>query len=151
MFLFCFNFANVQNISYICRKFERIIIMNAHTCLLCIGSNIDRGPHMKAAREALTSAFPNIRWGIEMETEAIGSGFPSPFSNQVALFDTSLSAEEVRTILKQIERDNGRLPEDKAQGIVKLDIDLLKFDDYVLKPKDLEKDFVMEGIKFLTL
>jgi 2-amino-4-hydroxy-6-hydroxymethyldihydropteridine diphosphokinase len=53
--------------------------------------------------------------------------------------------------LKQIERDNGRLPEDKAQGIVKLDIDLLKFDDYVLKPKDLEKDFVMEGIKLLTL
>lgn len=146
-----YNATNVQNISYICRKFERIITMNTHTCLLCIGSNIDRETHMKAAREALTSAFPNIRWGIEMETKAIGSGFLSPFSNQVASFETSLSAEEVRTILKQIERDNGRLPEDKAQGIVKLDIDLLKFDDCVLKPKDLEKDFVVEGIKFLTL
>ena len=106
---------------------------------------------MGAAREALTSAFPNIRLDIEMETEAIGSDFLSPFSNQVASFETSLSAEEVRTILKQIERDHGRLPEDKSHGIVKIDIDLLMYDDCVLKPQDLKKDFVLKGLKSLTL
>ena len=125
--------------------------MSTHTCLLCLGSNFNREAHMEAAREALTSAFPNIRLGIEMETEAIGSDFLSPFSNQVASFETSLSAEEVRTILKQIERDHGRLPEDKSHGIVKIDIDLLMYDDCVLKPQDLKKDFVLKGLKSLTL
>lgn len=121
--------------------------MTSHSCLLCLGSNVDRCTRMTSAREALKSHFPNIRFGTEMETEAIGNRFLSPFSNQVASFETFLSAEEVRTILKQIERDLGRLPEDKAQGVVKMDIDLLVVDDCVLKPQDLGKDFVLEGMK----
>ena len=114
--------------------------MNQHTCLLCLGSNSDREVHMALAREALKSTFTNIRFGLEMETEAIGNGFLSPFSNQVATFETLLSAEEVRAILKQIERNQGRLPEDKAKGIIKLDIDLLMYDECVLKKKDMEKN-----------
>ena len=125
--------------------------MTQHSCLLCIGSNMARHIHMENARKSLTEHFPNIRFGEEMETEAIGGNFLSPFSNQVATFSTSLSAEEVRCILKGIERDNGRTTEDKAQGIVKLDIDLLKYDTLVLKPADLEKDFVTAGMKSLEL
>ncbi|MBQ8442154.1 MAG: 2-amino-4-hydroxy-6-hydroxymethyldihydropteridine diphosphokinase [Bacteroides sp.] len=120
--------------------------MKPHSCLLCLGSNIDRHAHMDAARKALVQNFPNIRFGREMTTEAIGSKFLSPFSNQIAQLNTSLSAEEVRTILKQIEKENGRLPEDKGKGIVKLDIDLLMIDDTILKPEDLKKEFVQLGI-----
>jgi len=123
--------------------------MTTHSCLLCLGSNENRIARMTSAREALKANFPHIRFGTEMETEAIGSGFLSPFSNQVAWFETSLSSEQVRGILKQIERDNGRLPEDKALGIVKLDIDLLMYDDCVLKPADMEKEYVLVGMKEL--
>lgn len=123
--------------------------MNHHFCLLCLGSNSNRHFHMEAARKALIELFPNIRFSKEMTTEAIGDKFLSPFSNQVAKIETSLTSEEIRNLLKQIEKDNGRLPEDKANGIVKLDIDLLTFDDLVLKPNDLEKDFVLEGISAL--
>lgn len=120
--------------------------MILHTCLLCMGSNTGRKTRMENARKALAHSFPDIRFGAEMETEAIGSGFLSPFSNQVARLTTPLSAEEVRTVLKSIEKENGRLPEDKAQGIVKLDIDLLMYDELILKPKDLEKDFIRNYI-----
>lgn len=120
--------------------------MNQLTCLLCLGSNVDRCTQMASAREALKHHFPNIRFSEEMTTDAISDIFLSPFSNQVAKMETSLSIEEIRTTLKQIEKENGRLPEDKAQGIVKLDIDLLMVDDVVLKPKDMEKDFVIAGI-----
>lgn len=124
--------------------------MNTHSCLLCLGSNKDRELRMEAARKALRKHFAYILFGAEMETEAIGSGFLSPFSNQVARLTTPLSAEEVRTILKSIEKENGRLPEDKAKGIVKLDIDLLMYDDTVLKPKDMEKCYVQEGLVALA-
>lgn len=125
--------------------------MKPHSCLLCLGSNLDRHTRMEAARNALVSYFHPIRFSSEMDTEAIGNGYLSPFSNQLALFETSLSAEEVRSILKQIEKENGRLPEDKQQGIVKLDIDLLKYDDTVLKPKDMGNNFVQAGLKELMV
>ena len=125
--------------------------MTMHTCLLCLGSNLDASTRLSAARSALLSHFPDIRFSEEMVTEAIGSGFLSPFHNQVASLNTSLPAEQVRAILKSIEQGQDRLPKDKAQGIVKLDIDLLMYDDIVLKPKDMEREFVMEGMKSLDL
>ena len=123
--------------------------MNQHSCLLCLGSNSNRHFHMEEARKALMKLFPNIRFSKEMTTEAIGDKFLSPFSNQVARLETSLTIEEIRNLLKKIEKDNRRLPEDKEQGIVKLDIDLLTFDDLILKPNDMEKDYVLEGISSL--
>ena len=123
--------------------------MNQYTCILCLGSNLDAATRLSAARNALLSHFPNIRFSQEMVTEAIGSGFLSPFHNQVARLTTPLDAENVRTILKGIEKAQGRLPEDKANGIVKLDIDLLTFNNLILKPNDLEKDFVLKGISSL--
>lgn len=123
--------------------------MNIHSCLLCLGSNLDGATRLAIARRVLATIFPDIRFSEEMETEAIGSGFLSPFHNQVAKFNTFLSAQEVRSLLKQLEKDNGRLPEDKEQGIVKLDIDLLKYDDTVLKPEDLTKPYVQTGIRSL--
>ena len=123
--------------------------MNLHTCLLCLGSNLDGATRLSAAHKALLSHFPDICFSNEMVTEAIGSGFLSPFHNQVTRLTTSLSAEEVRAILKSIEQAQGRIPEDKANGIVKLDIDLLVYDDGVLKPKDLEREFVKIGLEEL--
>lgn len=121
--------------------------MMSHTCLICLGSNLDATTHLSAARNALLSHFLEIYFSEEMVTEAIGNGFLSPFHNQVVSLKTSLSAEELRTVLKGIEQAQGRLPEDKAQGIVKLDIDLLKYDEVILKPNDMEREFVMEGIR----
>lgn len=121
--------------------------MNQHSCILCLGSNSDRHTRMEAARKALAISFPDIRFGREMTTEAIGNTFLSPFSNQLALFKTTFSAEEVRSILKQIEKENGRMPEDKAQGVVKLDIDLLIYDNTILKPDDMEKEFIRQELE----
>ena len=123
--------------------------MNLHSCLICMGSNFDRHPHMASARAALSEAFPDIRFGPELETEAIGSRFLSPFSNQLARFSTPLPAEEVRCLLKSIEKAHGRKPEDKAQGIVRLDIDLLMYDTTILKPEDMKRPFVADSYRSL--
>ncbi len=121
--------------------------MNQYTCILCLGSNLDAATRLLAARNTLLSHFPNIRFSEEMVTEAIGCGFLSPFHNQVAHLTTPLDAESVRAILKGIEKAQGRLPEDKANGIVKLDIDLLVYNNCVLKQKDMEREFVKKGLE----
>ena len=125
-------------------------MINKHTCLLCLGSNFDRHLRMRTAREALKEFFPNIQFSEEMETKAIGDKMLSPFSNQVAQFETDFSLEEIRQLLKAIERQNGRMPEDKNQGIVKLDIDILAYGKQVIKPDDLQRDYVQKGLQTLT-
>jgi len=43
------------------------------------------------------------------------------------------------------------LPADKLDGIIKLDIDLLTYDDIVLKENDMKKEFIIEGLKEFEL
>lgn len=123
--------------------------MQLHTYILCLGSNFKRELHLSAARTALTGSFPSILFGEEMTTEAIGEGMLSPFSNQLAQLSTPANIEEVRNILKNIEHKNGRLPEDKGHGIIKLDIDILIYDGQTIKPNDLKRDFIQHGLKEL--
>ena len=49
--------------------------------------------------------------------------------------------------LKAIEREAGRMPEEKKQEIVRLDLDLLSCDDTVYKPDDLKRDYICRGLK----
>lgn len=123
--------------------------MKEHHCLLCMGSNTDRFVQLEDARKALIDAFPDIRFGEPMETRAIGNGFHSPFCNQLAEFTTTLKADAVHNFFKELEHRSGRIPGDKARGIVKLDIDLLKFDDEILKPGDMQREYIYKGLKQL--
>ena len=67
----------------------------------------------------------------------------------MACFHSDLCADEVRACLKAIEREAGRLPEDKPREIVRLDIDLLMCDGRVLKSSDMERAYVRQGLKEL--
>lgn len=123
--------------------------MDQHSYILCLGSNFERNLHIKMAHKALILHFPNIHFGEEMITEAIGEGILSPFSNQIIHISTHHNPEELRHLLKEIELKSGRQPEDKTKGIVKLDIDILMYDKQIIKAKDLERDFVQKGLKEL--
>lgn len=123
---------------------------NQSICFLCLGSNTDRCLRMEAARQALKKYFPNIRFSQEMETKALGEGMLSPFSNQIAQMETDYPLKQIRRILKDIEANNGRMPEDKQKGIVKMDIDILTYGQLIIKPDDLQRDYVQEGIKALS-
>lgn len=57
--------------------------------------------------------------------------------------------DELKQALKKIEREAGRKPEDKEQEKVCLDIDLLLFDDHILKPEDLKRDYILLGLSEL--
>ena len=72
------------------------------------------------------------------------------FSNPVACFTSPRTVSQVRERLKKIERDHGRTPDDKARGIVKIDIDLLCYDGEVLKPQDWQRGDVCEGVAELA-
>ena len=111
-----------------------------HKCIICIGSNYNRKENLLLARRRLVDLFPTIRFTSEQETRPLFFRSPALFSNQVAMFFSELKA---------IEQSAGRRPEDKKEEKVSLDIDLLSFDDRVLKPEDLKREYVVKGLEEL--
>ncbi|WP_321517362.1 2-amino-4-hydroxy-6-hydroxymethyldihydropteridine diphosphokinase [uncultured Bacteroides sp.] len=125
--------------------------MEQHICIISIGSNANRNNNIKLAQKQLSLYFPDIRFGTEQDTLPVGMCNPAHFTNQLAKASTSLTIEEVKNIFKRIESQAGRLSEDKKNEIVKLDIDLLMYDSFVLKESDMKRDFIITELKELGL
>lgn len=116
---------------------------------ISIGSNERRMENMALARRRLTELFSDIRFSEEEETKPLFFHRSNLFSNQVARFVSDEAVTDVVARLKAIEREAGRLPEEKKQEIVRLDIDLLSGGDTVYKPEDLKRDYIVRGLKQL--
>ena len=97
-----------------------------HKCIICIGSNYNRKENLLLARKRLADLFPSIRFTTERETQPLFFRSPALFSNQVELFFSEAEEEKVC-----------------------LDIDLLFFDDRVLKPEDLKREYIVKGLEEL--
>lgn len=112
------------------------------TFLLCLGSNHQPEKQLAFARRMLTESYPDIRFSDEIKTLPIGLDNGAHFHNQLARFQADVTIDEVRFRLKHIERLAGRQETDKQREIIHLDIDLLQADNQVLKPQDMEREYV---------
>lgn len=114
---------------------------------ISIGSNEHRKDNLALARKRLSELFPDIRFSSEKDTEPLFFRRRALFANQVACFMSDCKVEEVVLRLKNIEREAGRIPGEKKQEIVRLDIDLLSCDGTVYKPEDIKRDYVVRGLE----
>ena len=83
------------------------------------------------------------------ETAAEGSVATLPYANALVLIETSAEYEELRATFKQWERNAGRTAESKAQGLIPLDIDIVTWNDHVIKERDMEFEYMKLGMKLL--
>ena len=119
-------------------------------CFIGLGSNERTAAQLLAAQSDLRRSFPGIVFSRLVRTAPVGFGFAPHVLQSGGLLTTPLTASQVRECLKKIERDHGRTPDDKARGIVKIDIDLLCYDGEVLKPQDWQRGDVREGVAELA-
>lgn len=124
--------------------------MEKSTCFISLGSNTDGEKHLRRARKELEHFFPDIRYGKACRTCPVAMHNPSLFLNQIAAFRTFLPLQEVKSILKEIETACAALPKDKLHERICLDIDLLRFGEKTLKPEDIKRAYVQEGIAALS-
>ncbi len=117
--------------------------------LLCLGSNWDKERNMERAAEMLRAHFVSICFSRPVYTEPVDSPLSAMFLNRIAVLYTEESPERIRDILKDIECRVGRRPEDKSRGSVPIDIDLLRWNDQVLKAEDLTRAYVQVGVRSL--
>ena len=102
-----------------------------------IGSNIDRDANIRGGVADLQACFGELDLSLVYESESVGFDGDN-FFNLVAAFDTDRDVLEVAGVLREIENDHGRTREGPRFSSRTLDIDMLLYDDVVMKEGKLE-------------
>lgn len=116
--------------------------MKLNKVILSLGSNRDPEVNIRAAGELIRDYFVTVSFSEAVYTEPIGLPVKTPFLNQAVIAYTADQPEAVHIALKQMERQLGRTPEEKAQHVIRIDIDLLQWNEQILKPDDLKRPYV---------
>lgn len=106
--------------------------------LLSLGSNIDARQHLDLAVAALRVRFGEVRVSAYYRTPAVGFD-GDDFLNAAAALNTELGPRELDAWLHALEDAHGRRRDVPRFSSRTLDVDLVYYDDLVLKgPGNLE-------------
>ena len=100
--------------------------------LLSLGSNVEPEHHLRLAAEALRERFPDVRFSPVYRTAAIGFDGPD-FLNAGAVLTSDLQPVELDAWLHALEDAQGRDRSGPRFSSRTLDIDLVFFDDCILR------------------
>jgi len=108
------------------------------TALLSLGSNLDPETHLRAAARALRARFGAVAFSPVYRVPAVGFEGPD-FLNAAACLRSDLGPVELDAWLHALEDAQGRRRDVPRFSSRTLDVDLVLFDDCVLKgPGNLE-------------
>lgn len=119
-----------------------------NTAVICIGSNIaDKREHVRAALELLKVRFGEMAAASEIYLCPSHNGIGSDYANCVVRMITDNSLDTSLDTLKEMERNAGRTAESKITGVMPLDIDIVIWNDRILRPYDFERYHFINGCR----
>jgi 2-amino-4-hydroxy-6-hydroxymethyldihydropteridine diphosphokinase len=124
--------------------------------LLSLGSNLSPTSEAEAwLQAALRTELPRLvtelRCSSLYATSAEGSHARGTYVNCVVAGRTALTEAELEAACKQLEVAYGRTPEDKLVGRVPLDVDLVRWGDRIVRPKNWAMHFMQRGLRELNV
>lgn len=99
---------------------------------ISLGSNTEQEQHIEEAIERLKTVFSDITFTQPQWTEPIGV-VSDRYLNCLANFTTSLSLQQLVQLLKDLETAMGDTHENHKQGIVLIDLDVIRYGDKEVK------------------
>ena len=121
----------------------------SHHAIIALGSNTESEKNIAKAQELLKLEFHNIQFSHPIYTEPINIPNPNLFLNMVATLESSLSEDQIKLILKKIEKEMGRSPYKNIKHQIIIDLDLIKWGIKILKEDDFNRKYIQDGIKYL--
>ena len=109
---------------------------------MSVAANCDHEKNLSEARHRLEQVLFSLSFSRELWTEPIGSHKSGLYLNQLAAGLTNMSVDELCLWIKETEIQMGRSQEDREQGIVRIDLDLLQYDKQQYHLRDWERDYV---------
>lgn len=127
--------------------------MKLHRFVLTLGSNSQ--PRQRLAfvqRELGLLALERLTFSPARESAPVCFGLSDAlFTDIVSVGETHLSQQEFTSLLKDLECRAGRTPEQRrlSPAEIPVDIDLIAWDHQVLKPQDLTRPYLIQGLQDL--
>lgn len=112
-----------------------------HNVLISLGSNHNADANMAMAQTSMREKFSDIEFSRILSTEPIGIGGPN-FLNCLCRLHTPYSLERLQLITKQMELELGDSKQQRQQGHVSIDIDILSYDDQRLHVSDWQRPYI---------
>lgn len=112
--------------------------------LLGIGSNQNTNTTIPVAQKLLSEHFAHITWSSIVESQPFEAECTFPFANTLALIITETPIDELQAITKEIEQLMGRKVNDKQHGIVKIDIDIIKQNEKIIRPTEYKRPYIQK-------
>lgn len=111
--------------------------------ILCLGSNKDPQRHIDAAKDLLRHTVGAIRFSPSLWTEPIGGKHKDClYLNCLAEGETDMNYPTLHKALKDLERRLGSTPHERANGIVRIDVDILKVGSQRYNTDDWERNYI---------
>lgn len=118
--------------------------------ILGIGSNYpDSFNRVEQCCKEISFMVNKATFSSIYQTEAVCSKPAPSYHNCVALIETEIPYNDLKALFKEMEYKAGRNPQDKEKGLVVIDIDIVVWNDEILKPKDMEHSYMKIGLKEL--
>lgn len=123
--------------------------------IIGIGSNTDTADTaVRSAMEWCSETFSNTLASSVYTTAPVGMkaiAAGRDYCNGVIAAETLLSKEDVIDSLKNYEINHGRDISSRSSGIVPIDLDLVVYNDMILRPMDFERDYFRRGFEEIKI
>ncbi len=124
---------------------------NLHRVVIGIGSNTaDSRANVEAAVEWCDIFFNSSVCSTIYSTHPYGAKACSvgyDYTNAVVTASTNLDFQDVNEALKAYEIQHGRDSISRVSGIVTIDLDLVIYDDWVLRPQEIAREYFAKGYR----
>lgn len=119
--------------------------MECYDIIISIASNDQQEQNLSEARRCLGQILSDLHYTDELWTEPYHAKNSSRlYLNQLAYATTTFNAQELNAELKKIEKQMGRTPEQKQQGIVTIDLDLMQHNGQRYHLTDWERPYIQQ-------
>lgn len=128
--------------------------MQKHRCIISLGSNHLAREHFKKVWQRLTPYLSEVSSSPRVYTEPINFPHSSElFLNQILCAYSYVELEVLQRVCKSIEISCGRSEEQRelTPHLMPMDIDIVVWDAQVLKPRDFDRPYLIEGLQYLGL
>lgn len=116
-----------------------------NNAIISIGCNkSDRLTRIDNAIRWLKDNFNQCLCSQVYEMPAI-NGIDRPYLNSVIQISTDKDIQELTALFKNYEIICGRTSRSKAEGIIPLDIDIIIWNDTIVRPKEYAFEYFMKG------
>ena len=118
--------------------------------IIVLGSNYHPMQHIRHAEIMLKEHFPDIIFSAHLRTKPIGIASPH-FDNPLAVSSAKGGLEDTLRDIKRIEHSCGDTMQQRKNGVIVIDIDLLRFGDKKLHKDDWERPYIRQLLEEMNL